>query len=247
VPLPTKFVILNMTRLPSSGATIATPRRDEGQLQRVLADLQVGHVFDQNAIHELYWKVGEIIGQWLSEQQRLEVSPVARALLSTAKNLSEVSVRLGGLETGLHTDLETAVASRAAEYLALDPNVGSLATAQELISLFRQDAARIAHVCMVAHADLPDQPGERGRRALDWYDDFTVVLLDIANTGGVKPTLRKDRGTGARSGWLFEAAQVLETFLYPEMRSPSAEACGKRLERSQRRLRDAKRQKSPAP
>lgn len=236
-----------MARLPASGATIASPLRGKGELHRVLSDLDVGHEFDAIAVHELYWKLGEIIGQWMSEQQRLEVSPVAKALLSTAKNLSEVSLLLGGLETGLHTDLEIAVASCTAKYLALDPAVGSLAKAEELISSFQQDAARMAHVCMVAHADLPDRPGERGRRALDWYDDFTALLLDIANKGGVKPTLRKDRGTRARSGWLFEAAQALETFLYPEMRSPSAEARGKRLERSQRRLRDAKRQKSLAP
>jgi len=79
---------------------------------------------------------------------------------------------------------------------------------------------------------------------LDWYDDFTALLLDIANMAGVKPTLRKDRSIGARSGWLFEAAQALESFLYPEMRSPSPEACGKRLERSQRRLRERERQKA---
>jgi hypothetical protein len=233
-----------MARLPASGATIASPLRDKEELQRVLADLQVGHVFDEGAVHELYWKLGAIIGQWMSEHLRLEVSPVARALLSTAKNLSEVSVLLGGIETGIHSNLEIAVASRAAKYLALDPTVGSLAKAQELISSFQQDAVRIAHVCMVARADLPDHPGDRGRRVLDWYDEFTALLLNVAKEGDVKPAMRKDRVTRARSGWLFEAAQALESFLYPEMRSPSPEACGKRLERSRRRLRERERQKA---
>jgi hypothetical protein len=193
---------------------------------------------------EVYLSLGTIVGQWLSEQERLDVSPVAKALLSTAKNLSEASLLLSGLETGMHTDFDIEVTSRVANCLALDPAVGSLATAQELISSFRQEAARIAHVCMVARADLPAGPGERGRPALAWYDDFTALLLNIANEAGVEPTLRKDRITGVRSGWLLEAAQALELFLYPEMRSPSAEACGKRLERSLRRLRGGKRQKS---
>jgi hypothetical protein len=235
-----------MVRLPTSGARIASPRRNEAELHRVLSDLQVRHAFDATALHELYWRFGAVIGQWLSEQQRLEVSPIAKALLSTARNLSEASILLAGTETGFHSDFEIAVASRAAQYMALDPSVGSLAKAQELISTFQQDAARIAHVCMVAFVDLPDGPGARGRPALDWYDDFMALLLDIAEKGGVEPTLRKDRITSARSGWLFEAAQALESFLYPKMRSPTPEACGKRLERSQRRLRDAKRQKPRA-
>jgi hypothetical protein len=234
-----------MVRLPASGARIATPHRNEGELHRVLSDLRVGHSFDTTTVHELYWRFGAVIGYWLSEQQRMEVSPIAKALLSMAQNLSEISLLLAGTETGLHSDFEIAVASRAAQALALDPSVGSLAKAQELISSFQQDAARIAHVCMVALADLPDRSGERGRRPLDWYDDFLALLLDIAEKGGVEPTLRKDRITSARSGWLFEAAQALESFLYPEMRSPTPEACGKRLERSRRRLRDTKRQKSP--
>jgi hypothetical protein len=42
----------------------------------------------------LYWKLGAIIGQWMSEQQRLEASAVGKALLSTARNLNEVSALL---------------------------------------------------------------------------------------------------------------------------------------------------------
>jgi hypothetical protein len=231
-----------MNRLPVSGSSIASPLRDEGELKRVLSDLRID-VSSPSAIHEIYLSLASIIGQWMSEQQRLEVSSVAGSLLSTAKSLNEVVLTLGGFETGLHSDLEIAVASRITKYFALDPSVSSLAKAQEVISSFRQEAARIAHVCMVARADLPDRPGERGRRALNWYDDFTALLLEVAKEADLKPTFRKDRGTGARSGWLFESAQALESFLYPEMRSPSPEACGKRLERSLRRLRERERQK----
>jgi hypothetical protein len=233
-----------MARLATRGATVASPLNDEGEFQRVLFDLHVAHAFDPAAIHELYLNLGSIIGRWMSEQQRLEVSAVGKALLSTAKNLNEVAALLGGLQTGIHSDLEIDVTSRIVEYLAMDPAVGSRNKARELVSAFRRDARRMAHVSLVARADLPDQAGERGRRALDWYDDFTALLLDMANMAGVKPTMRKDRSSGARSGWLFEAAQALESFLYPEMRSPSPEACGKRLERSQRRLRERERQKA---
>jgi hypothetical protein len=231
-----------MTRLPVSGSSIASPLRSEGDLKGVLSDLRVDHVLSRAAVHEIYLSLGSIIGQWMSEEQRLEVSSVAGSLLSTAKSLNEAVRTLGGFETGLHSDLEIAVATRIAKYLALVPGVSSLTEAQELISSFRQEAARIAHVCMVARADLPNRPEKLGRRALHWYDAFTALLLQIAEKADLEPTLGKDRITGVRSGWLFEAAQALEAFLYPEMRSPSAEACGSRLDRSKRRLRRGTRQ-----
>jgi hypothetical protein len=127
----------------------------------------------------------------------------------------------------------------------MDPTLGPQ-SADELLRSFRVEADRIAHVCLVAAADLPQGPGERGRRAHKWYDEFTAFLLQIAEKAGFEPTLRKDRITGVRSGWLLDAALVLETFLDPLMRSPSSEACGKRLERSLGRLPKAKRQKSRA-
>jgi hypothetical protein len=235
-----------MARLPVSGAAIATPLRGEMELRPVLAELQVGHTFEESAIRELYWNLGQIVGRWLSEEQRLEVSPVAKALLSMASSLSEISVVLRALEPGLSRRLEVEVATRVAEYLALDPTVGSREKAEELLSALQQNAAQVAHVCLVARADLPHRTGERKQRVLTWYDDFTALLLDVAEKCAIEPTLRKDRITRVRGGWLFEAAQALESFLWPEMRSPSAEACGKRLERSLRRLRNTSRQKSSA-
>jgi hypothetical protein len=160
------------------------------------------------------------VAQWSQEQQRPEVSPVARALASAAQNLNEVSRLLGGLETGIRTDVEIAVASRVANLLSMDPAVGSQ-SGQEVLRSFRAEADRIAHVCLVAAADLPQAPGERGRRAHDWYDSFTVLLLQIAEKAGLKPTLRKDRITKIRSGWLLDTARALETLLDPLMRSPS--------------------------
>jgi hypothetical protein len=234
-----------MTRLPASGATVATPRRAEGELKRVLCELGLAQVFDEAAAHELYWKLGAIIGQWSAEQERLEVSPVAKALLSTANSLSEVSRLLSGLETGIRSSLEIAVASRVANLLSMDPTVRSQ-SAQELLRSFCVEADRIAHVCLVGAADLPKAPGKPGRWAHEWYDEFTARVLQTAEKAGLEPTLSKDRITRVRSGWLLDAALAFETFLDPLMRSPSSEACGKRLERSRRRLRQGKRQKSPA-
>jgi len=199
---------------------------------------------DSAAADSLYLNLGVIIGKWMSAlEDRMEASPIARALLSTSRNLSEVSRLLSGRETGFRTGVEISVTNDTVRYLALDPSLDPTTSAPEFVSAFARDAARIAHVCMVAYIALPDRSADRGRPAVDWYDDFTALLLELAETAGVAPSLRKDRITGVRSGWLFEAAQALEAFLWPEMRSPSPEACGKRLERGLKRLRVTKRQK----
>ena len=70
-----------MTRLPASGARIDTPRRAEAELKGVLCDLGLAQVLDATAVHELYWKFGEIIGQWSKERERLEVSPCREGTL----------------------------------------------------------------------------------------------------------------------------------------------------------------------
>jgi hypothetical protein len=233
-----------IARFPVRGSGVATPTREKAELARVLSDLRLPQPIDDHVVDEIYSQLAVITGKWFAEQERVEVEPVASALLRMAKNLSEVSQLMSGLETGMRTSFEIAVASQLSKYLAFEPTIGS--NADQLMTSFREQAAQIAHVCMVGYVELSQEAGKRGRLALDWYDDFTALLLDTSAKAGIEPTLRKDRLTGVRSGWLFEAAQSLETFLQPHMRSPSQEACGKRLERSRRRLRAPARQKPSA-
>jgi hypothetical protein len=225
-----------MKRLPITGASIATPILDEGKLKRVLINLRVSKAFDDTEIHELYVKLGQVYGAWLSEQEAAEVTPVANALRSTAGNLIAASKLLNGHQDGFRTNIEIAATSQAARILALDPRIGSLKKAHASIITFREHADRLGHACMVAYADLVRKGSNDGRAPYHWYDEFTVLLLQIAQKAGVGPNLNKDRANKARGGWLFMAAQALEPFLPSYMRSPSPEACGKRLERSRKRL-----------
>jgi hypothetical protein len=200
-----------MKRLPIRGAPIASPFRSEAELNSVLRDLCVAHAFEEAAVHELYSKIGKVIGAWLLEQESMQVSPVAKALLSIGKNLTDAARLLSGHETGLRTPVEIEVTSQTAEFLALDPAVGSRAKARELIAAFQREAARIGHVCMVAYADLTHEAGKRGRPALNWHGDFTDLLLEVAVKAGVEPTLRKDRINPVSSDALTECRGVRKT------------------------------------
>jgi hypothetical protein len=225
-----------MKRVLKRGASLLTPSRTEGDLKVALCELGAASSLDDAAIHDLYFRIAQICGSWFSEQEAAEVSPISKALRSTGKSVLEASQLLSGHKTGLRTHIEIEAISQLAGILALDPNVGSLGQAKTLIGRFQEEAAKIGHACMVAYADLNRKAPNEGRAPLLWYDEFTALLLDIAAKAGVDPTLGKDRNTSARTGWLFEAAQALEPFLLKFMRSPSAEACGKRLERSKSAL-----------
>ena len=189
-----------MPRLPTSGASVMTPCREESELGRVLSELCPGITFDEAIVHKYYMTLASLIGGWLSEQGRLETSPVKKALLTMAKDLSAASVLLSGLETGLRSDLEIEITSRVQKLMALDPTIGPLA--RDRLSSFRRDADCISHACLIAAFDLPSGPEKRGAKAKDWYQSFTALLLTVAENAGIGPTLYKDREarTNLRAG-----------------------------------------------
>jgi hypothetical protein len=198
--------------------------------------------FSEFDAKKFYSRLGRIIGQWSAEQDRPHISPLAKTLMAMGRELDGMSRILSGHETGLRERHDIEVVSQLATILALDPEVGSRQQADKLIASVRVDAAKLAHACLIAAHDLKQQVGKDGRPRLDWYDDFTALLLEIAERSGVEPQLGRDRIAGGWYGWLLDAAQELEAFLDPHMRSPSAEACGKRLERSKTRLKQKHRQ-----
>jgi hypothetical protein len=153
---------------------------------------------------------------------------------------------LSGRETGLHEIHDTEVASQIALILARAPEVGSLQKADELIDCFRRTAVKLAGACQMAAYELNELTDKGGRPPLVWHNDFTALLVSIAETVGVEPRLSKGRISDQRAGWLFDAAQALEAFLDPRMRSPTTEACGKRLDRSLKTIKQQHRQNLPS-
>jgi len=231
-----------MARLPTSGSTAATPHRVQADLRDALSQLCPAGKFSESDISEFYRRLARIIGQWSAEHDRLNIAPLAQTFTAMGKELKKVTEILSGHETGFREIHDIAIVSQLAMILALDPEVGSRQQADKLISSFRGDAAKLAHACLVAAYDLKQTVGKSGRPQAEWHDEFAALLLEIAETAGVEARLSKDRISGARVGWLLDAALALEAFLDPQMRSLSAEACGKRLERSKTRLRQKHRQ-----
>jgi hypothetical protein len=231
-----------MARLPTSGATVATPHRDEADLQKVLAELCPEWSPKESDTKRFHRRLAGIIGQWSAEENRLDIAPLVKTFTAMGRELNKFAKILSGHETGLQEIHDITIVSQLAMILALDPGVGSRPQADKLIESFRGDASKLAHACLVAAHDLKRMVGESGRPQAEWHDEFTALLLEIAEKAGVEPRLSKDRISDARSGWLLDAAQALEIFLDPQMRAPSVEACFKRLERSKTHLQQTHRQ-----
>lgn len=230
------------------GATIASAYLNVTASEHAVTDfskriyrLCPRHAFDDKTLNQLYSDLGVVNGKWLSEWGQPELLPIARRLASTARFLEQLAQGLAGCQTGIREsdDIEFALLARQA--LSLNPLVGE-SRADEKLTSFEQQCSEMAQVFWIAFRTLKEERGKAGRKKLDWYDDFTALLLKIAKLANIEPNLNKDRVTKARGGWLFEAAQALEYFLYPLMRSETPEACGKRLERSLNRLRQRDRQ-----
>jgi hypothetical protein len=239
-----------MKRLPKTGSGLALPRPKKGQLKPppseaelklVLDELGVTTCYGKSSLHELYLKLAAVNGSWWAKQEVKQVAPVAKALRKAGADLRDLATLFSGHQTGLRSFVEVHSTSQVKEVLAHDPTVGSIDAAHELLGTLTGLADKVSHACVVAYVALADK-ASGGRDRLDWYDEFTKLLFEIADRARIKPNLNKDRITRARGGWLFKAAQALETFLDPHMRSPSPEACGTRLERSRKRLLNAHRQ-----
>jgi hypothetical protein len=235
-----------MARFLVSGAASHTPHRGKADLGPVLVDLCPNVRFSDSDIDGCYGRLGSIYGQWSSEQYRLEIAPIAKQLMQTSKELDAVARLLHGHETGIRKATEIQFVSQLIAALELDPTIGSRQRAESLIASLRTDAAKVAHACWFAASELKTRVGKDGRPRLEWYDDFTALLVEIAAVAGVEPTLNKDRDSGAPYGWLLDAAQSLETFLDPQMRSPDERSCFKRLERAQTVLKQRHLQNRPS-
>lgn len=241
-----------MARIPARGRSVTiSPDRSEIAIRAALIELCPDHAFDELTASNLFWRLGGIVGAWTDEQERLNTISVAKALTQIGRELTAFADdpsfpidlgKLRGYETGIRSPKDIGVALAVATALAKKHSVCSILEASYLITTFLEkptptDAVILAAACFDTADDLRAQVGRSGRPKLDWYDDFTKLLLEIADKVNIKPTFWKDRTTNQRRGWLFEAAQCLESFLHPHMRSPDSESCGKRLERSMRRLK----------
>jgi hypothetical protein len=129
----------------------------------------------------------------LPSRDRLDIAPLQAALTAIGKSLDKIEKTFAARQTGLREIHDIQIVSQLAKILAVNPEIGSQQRADDLIASFQRDAARIGDACRIAAIDFGWADGKAGRPKLQWYDDFTALLLKIARRGGVKPRFGKDQ------------------------------------------------------
>jgi hypothetical protein len=232
-----------MAQVVSKGSSFASLYECETDLSRVVSDLGLRPLSscDEAKIRS---KLGEVIGKGLetiavikklSPETKLQTKTIVGILRAIARDLQSHEAVLRGRQTGLRQAHEIEVANRIREVLSKNPEIRI--DADEFLGDFSDRISTISHACLIGARDLALNKGEAGKKAIDWFDDFTHVLVIIAERNGLHATIENDRDTGKPKGRFFELAAAFEGLLYPQMRSPSPSALAKRLSRSLARLK----------
>jgi hypothetical protein len=232
-----------MAQVVLKGSSCASLYEYETSLARVVSDFGL-RPLSLGEEAEIRRKLGEVIGRGLDRiavtkklnpEGKLHTKTIAGILRAIARDLQSHETVLRGRQTGLRQSHEIEVANRIREVLSKNPEIRI--DADEFLSDFCDRTSTISHACLIATRHIELNKAEVGKRAIDWFDDFTRVLVVIAERNCLRPTIENDRDTGKPKGHFFELAAGFERLLYPQMRSPSPSALAKRLSRSLARLK----------
>jgi hypothetical protein len=227
----------------SAGSSFASLYERETSLPRVLAELGLEPLSlgDEAAIRS---ELGAVIGKGLDRTAvtkkinpgaKLQTKDIVGVLRAIARDFRSHEAVLRGRQTGLRQSYEIEVAHRILEVLSKNSEIKI--DADEFLRDSCDRISTISDACLIAAKALDLNKGEAGKKAIDWFDDFTRVLVNLAEKNGMRPTVENDRRTGKPKGRFFALATGIERLLYPEMRSPSPSALAKRLSRSLARLK----------
>jgi hypothetical protein len=234
-----------------AGSSIASLYEMETNFEQVISDLTLASMTSDDEAR-IRGELAEVIGRgldWiqlskkLNPSGKLQTKSIVTSLKAVARALQEIDPTLRGLETGFRQIHEIEVATRIREVLRKNPELTT--KADEFLSDFCGRANTISQACLVAAKHVQSTKHKRGNKPIDWYDDFTRVLVFIAGRNNIRTTIVTDRVTGKPKGRFFELAAAFEKLLYPAMRSPTRGALAKRVSRSLTRIKEGQN-RSPA-
>jgi hypothetical protein len=237
----------HLARLPQTGSSVCSLYELEITFDQVLVNLGFASMATDEK-ERIRGKLRIVMGRGLNDisgsrklnsEGKLQSEDITASLKSIAHHLQAASRPLRGRESGLQQANYIVVANKAREILAMNPEIGESADAY--LSDFCNRLDTVSHACLVAATALKSTKGKKGRKTLDWFDDFTAVLVSVAERHGIRPTITTHRSTGVAQGRFLHLAEGFERLLWPDMRSPTRGALAKRLSRALARLRKGRR------
>jgi len=232
-----------LARVDRRGFAVASLYEQDVKFDQVVSDLALAPLSakDEALVRE---KLAAVIGRGLAHIElskklnpggRLQTRALAATLKAIATDFQNADPILRGLQTGFHDAYQIETAARLRHALEQNPELKT--GADKFLGDFCDQMNAVAQACLVAAKYLKSMARRPGRIPIDWYDDFTRVLVTLAKRNDIRTTIVTDRVTGKPHGRFLELATSFERLLYPAMRSPSRAARAKRLARSLRRLK----------
>lgn len=207
----------------------------EGTLTEIMARLELKPL-GKKAERKIRDRLGFALAKWEEPKTAVEVKEVVGALNSHARRLDKLTPLAAAARTGMARSDEIDVSAQLVQSLSQNPTIGSAGAAQSILSEFCDRARTIALACRAAAIQLGSTKGKSGNPRLDWYDEFTAVVVQICQQNNISPTLGIDRTSGEAKSRFAEVAVEFERLLLPKMRSPTMQAMARRLQRSLKRL-----------
>jgi hypothetical protein len=181
---------------------------------------------------------------------KLSVQDIIAALKKIAIRLREVEPLLRGSQSGFRTTHEIEVALKLREALASSLDVAEpslkdsslsarIDQSQEFLTDFCSRLDAVAKACAKAGADLAQIKGNKGRTQSLWFEEFTRVLVSLAEEHGLRTTIEKIRETRMYKGPILDMAWGFQQLFYPDycMRAKSRAGLADRLQEAIQRQR----------
>jgi hypothetical protein len=190
----------------STGSSFASLYELETNLARAVADLGLQPLSSSDEA-EIRSRLGYVIGRGLDRiaatkklnpEGKLHTKDIAGILRAIGRDFQSHEAALRGRQTGLRQPHEIEVANRIREVLSKNPEIKI--DADEFLSDSCDRISTISHACLIAARDLQSSKARAGKKSIDWFDDFTRALVNIAEKNGIRPTVENDRDTGKPKG-----------------------------------------------
>lgn len=232
-----------MARIEHPGVGLQLPDEREVRLANVLAGLGL-RPLDEKELHELRTEIGFALGRWRESNSGVHSGDVARRMRKFASQLENMKCLLTAVDKGLHRQEDIQAAMLLASALRGLPTISGVEAAHEHIGRFREMAADVSIAMRVAAQSL-DSIKVGNKPQYDWHDSFVLAIAKICQQNGIDVKKVSSRKFDEPSGRFFEVVAAFEQLLLPKMRTRTAAALAKRINRSLDRLGSATLPQAP--
>lgn len=176
-------------------------------------------------------RIRVVAGRFWDETRAVQRKEVLQRLEKLADHVSAVTAQLSPLNEGLHMAEDTEVVGlliRAVDLSYSDQHPRP----REQLEIIQTVLERLERYCTQALLLMTHLPAKKGQRGLRWYDEYTLLMTQVADLLGVKVSTAGDRGEAAYATPFTVLAFTAEGVLPEEAQSNTLAACAKRIERS---------------